>query len=89
MADCFANVSHHVIGSFDFNTDNVCFSAGDRIVSTYLVHQGFCATAESFAHSTGQSFEEELVSIKNRQRESSWGLLIPHDSPSLTGFVDL
>lgn len=38
-----------------------------RIVSTYLVHHGYCATAESFARSTGQAFEEELVSIKNRQ----------------------
>lgn len=41
-----------------------------RIVSTYLVHHGYCATAEAFAKSTGQSFTEELASIKNRQRES-------------------
>lgn len=40
-----------------------------RIVSTYLVHHGYCATAEAFAKSTGQSFTEELASIKNRQRE--------------------
>lgn len=39
-----------------------------KIVSTYLVHHGYCATAESFARSTGQAFEEELASIKNRQR---------------------
>ncbi|XP_002739300.1 ran-binding protein 9 [Saccoglossus kowalevskii] len=39
-----------------------------RIVSTYLVHHGYCATAESFARSTGQSFDEELASIKSRQR---------------------
>ena len=38
-----------------------------RIVSTYLVHHGYCATAEAFAKSTGQSFEEEVSSIKNRQ----------------------
>jgi len=34
------------------------------------VHHGYCATAEAFAKSTGQSFTEELASIKNRQRES-------------------
>uniref|UniRef100_A0A646QHE9 Ran-binding protein n=1 Tax=Hemiscolopendra marginata TaxID=943146 RepID=A0A646QHE9_9MYRI len=39
-----------------------------KIVSTYLVHHGYCATAEAFARSTGQAFEEELASIKNRQR---------------------
>ncbi|KAK2189475.1 hypothetical protein NP493_106g07006 [Ridgeia piscesae] len=39
-----------------------------KIVSTYLVHHGYCATAESFARNTDQGFEEELKSIKNRQR---------------------
>lgn len=38
-----------------------------RMVSTYLVHQGFCATAEAFISQTDQSFEEEIASIKNRQ----------------------
>lgn len=37
------------------------------MVSTYLVHHGYCATAEAFANSTGQVFEEDLNSIKNRQ----------------------
>lgn len=37
------------------------------MVSTYLVHQGFCATAEAFISQTDQSFEEEIASIKNRQ----------------------
>ncbi|XP_035679367.1 ran-binding protein 9-like isoform X1 [Branchiostoma floridae] len=39
-----------------------------RMVSTYLVHHGYCSTAEAFAKSTGQSFTEELTSMKNRQR---------------------
>lgn len=39
------------------------------MVSTYLVHHGYCATAEAFAQSTGQMFEEEITSIKNRQSE--------------------
>ncbi|XP_043463290.1 ran-binding protein 9 [Leptopilina heterotoma] len=39
-----------------------------KMVSTYLVHHGYCATAEAFASSTGQVFEEDLNSIKNRQK---------------------
>nr|CAD7259655.1 unnamed protein product [Timema shepardi] len=39
-----------------------------RMVSTYLVHHGYCATAESFAQVTGQVFDEDVISIKNRQR---------------------
>ncbi|KAL0279628.1 UNVERIFIED_CONTAM: hypothetical protein PYX00_001141 [Menopon gallinae] len=39
-----------------------------KMISTYLVHHGYCATAEAFAHSTEQVFHEELASIKNRQR---------------------
>eukprot|EP00794_Sanderia_malayensis_P018744 gene18744-20633_t len=39
-----------------------------RIVSAYLVHHGYCQTAEVFSKSAGQSFSEEIASIKNRQR---------------------
>ena len=38
-----------------------------RMVSSYLVHHGFSATAEIFAKITGQTFTEDLSSIKNRQ----------------------
>lgn len=38
------------------------------MVSTYLVHHGYCATAEAFSRSTDQTFHEDLTSIKNRQR---------------------
>lgn len=38
-----------------------------RMVSTYLVHHGYCSTAEAFARGTGQAFDEEITSIKNRQ----------------------
>lgn len=41
------------------------------MVSTYLVHHGYCATAEAFANSTGQVFEEDYNSIKNRQSKCS------------------
>ncbi|XP_022094479.1 ran-binding protein 9-like isoform X1 [Acanthaster planci] len=39
-----------------------------RMVSTYLVHHGYCSTAECFARCTGQTIAEELTSIKNRQK---------------------
>ncbi|XP_067003264.1 ran-binding protein 9 isoform X2 [Anabrus simplex] len=39
-----------------------------KMVSTYLVHHGYSTTAESFAHGTGQVFDEDITSIKNRQR---------------------
>uniref|UniRef100_A0A4W3K3L9 RAN binding protein 10 n=1 Tax=Callorhinchus milii TaxID=7868 RepID=A0A4W3K3L9_CALMI len=54
------------------------FPIGDRLgewqtmlqnmVSSYLVHHGYCATATAFARATGQSIQEEQSSIKNRQR---------------------
>lgn len=40
----------------------------NRLVSSYLVHHGYCATAEAFASGTGQQFHEEITSIKNRQK---------------------
>jgi len=41
-----------------------------RMVSSYLVHHGYCATAEAFARSTDQTVLEELASIKNRQSKA-------------------
>jgi hypothetical protein len=38
-----------------------------KLISTYLVHHGYSATAEAFAKSVGHVFEEELASIRNRQ----------------------
>ncbi|XP_071054407.1 ran-binding protein 9 isoform X2 [Onthophagus taurus] len=40
----------------------------NKMVSTYLVHHGYSNTAEAFAHITGQTFSEDIGSIKNRQR---------------------
>ena len=39
-----------------------------RMVCTYLVHHGYLDSAEAFASSTGQVFQEDYSSIKNRQR---------------------
>jgi len=38
-----------------------------RVVCSYLVHHGYCSTAEAFAKSTGQQFNEDVTSIRNRQ----------------------
>ncbi|KAF2895915.1 hypothetical protein ILUMI_10251 [Ignelater luminosus] len=40
----------------------------NKMVSTYLIHHGYCNTAEAFAHITNQPFNEDIGSIKNRQR---------------------
>ncbi|XP_037295065.1 ran-binding protein 9 isoform X2 [Manduca sexta] len=41
-----------------------------RMVSTYLVHHGYCSTAQAFSRATGQPIDEDIASIKNRQRVS-------------------
>lgn len=38
-----------------------------KLISTYLVHYGYSETAEAFAKSVGDVFNEELQSIRNRQ----------------------
>ncbi|KAH8394752.1 hypothetical protein KR222_004059, partial [Zaprionus bogoriensis] len=40
----------------------------NRLVSTYLVHHGYCKTAEAFNGYTQQPFDEDLDSIKTRQK---------------------
>ncbi|CAH0549996.1 unnamed protein product [Brassicogethes aeneus] len=40
----------------------------NRMVSTYLIHHGYCNTAEAFAQITDQPFQEDVLSIKNRQK---------------------
>ena len=39
-----------------------------RIVSTYLVHYGYCATAEQFNKNAESVYADELNSMHNRQR---------------------
>lgn len=40
----------------------------NKIVSTYLVHHGYCSAAEAFCKSTNQPVAENIESIRNRQR---------------------
>ncbi|XP_058456696.1 ran-binding protein 9 [Malaya genurostris] len=39
-----------------------------KMVSSYLVHHGYSSTADTFVRTTGQSLQEDMVSIKNRQK---------------------
>ncbi|TNN01051.1 hypothetical protein fugu_012297 [Takifugu bimaculatus] len=39
-----------------------------NMVSSYLVHHGYCATATAFARATETKIQEDQTSIKNRQR---------------------
>uniref|UniRef100_A0A672V894 RAN binding protein 10 n=1 Tax=Strigops habroptila TaxID=2489341 RepID=A0A672V894_STRHB len=39
-----------------------------NMVSSYLVHHGYCSTATAFARVTDTTIQEEQTSIKNRQR---------------------
>ncbi|XP_055531855.1 ran-binding protein 9 isoform X1 [Wyeomyia smithii] len=39
-----------------------------KMVSSYLVHHGYSSTADMFVRTTGQSLQEDMVSIKNRQK---------------------
>ncbi len=43
-----------------------------RLISSYLVHHGYCASSESFNLATGQEASESISSIKSRQRMSAW-----------------
>jgi len=40
------------------------------MVSSYLVHHGYCSTATAFARVTDTAIQEEQTSIKNRQSKS-------------------
>lgn len=43
---------------------------------SYLVHHGYCSTAEAFAKTCGQAVAEDLVSMQNRQSMSQQENLI-------------
>ncbi|XP_046842352.1 ran-binding protein 9-like isoform X2 [Xenia sp. Carnegie-2017] len=57
------------IETFSISDKHLCWqSTMQKLVSTYLIHHGYSATAEVFAKTTGQPILEDLLSIKNRQR---------------------
>jgi hypothetical protein len=39
-----------------------------KMVLMYLMHHGYVSAAEAFAQATNQPFEEEIASVKNRQK---------------------
>ena len=62
--------TRQTIEKFPFrkDTENNLPTILRKLISTYLVHHGYSSTAEAFAKSVGHVFEEELASIRNRQR---------------------
>lgn len=54
------------------------------MVSSYLVHHGYCATATAFARATETDIQEDQSSIKNRQSES-----VDQSHPGRVGLVYL
>ena len=48
------------------------------MVLDYLVHYGYCNTAQVFATATGQHVEEEVASIRNRQSKMMSLLIAEH-----------
>jgi len=40
----------------------------NKMVMSYLVHHGYCSTAEAFAKTCGQAVAEDLASMQNRQK---------------------
>ncbi|XP_055838656.1 ran-binding proteins 9/10 homolog isoform X2 [Episyrphus balteatus] len=65
-----------------------------KMVSSYLVHNGYSLTAEAFGRTTGQSFTEELGSIRNRQKilklimTGKMGQAIEHTVRSYPGLLE-
>lgn len=47
-----------------------CIFFCSSMVSSYLVHHGYCSTATAFARVTDTTIQEEQTSIKNRQSKS-------------------
>ncbi|CAB4014161.1 Ran-binding 9 [Paramuricea clavata] len=71
MAEEFKELQAQIDNTIEtFHDKHTCCrqAAMQRLVSTYLVHHGYSATAEVFAQTTGQPISEDLASIKNRQR---------------------
>ncbi|XP_055325349.1 ran-binding proteins 9/10 homolog isoform X1 [Sitodiplosis mosellana] len=66
----------------------------NKMVSSYLVHHGYSSTAESFAKATEQNLNEEMTSIKTRQKilklvmSGRMGLAIEHTLRSYPGLLE-
>ncbi|CAO1318165.1 unnamed protein product [Diamesa hyperborea] len=65
-----------------------------KMISSYLVHHGYSSTAETFAKITGQTFTEDITSIKTRQKilgfvaSGQIGLAIEKTSRSYPGLLE-
>lgn len=61
---CLNTILNHPMNNLPGDSEEVLQS----MVSTFLVHHGYCVTAQAFASNTHQVFDEEITSIKNRQK---------------------
>ncbi|KAL5290178.1 RANBP10 family protein [Megaselia abdita] len=65
-----------------------------KMVSSYLVHNGYSTTVEEFAKTTEQNYSEEISSIKNRQKilklvmSGRMGQAIEHTLRSYPGLLE-
>ncbi|XP_054737273.1 ran-binding protein 9 isoform X2 [Anastrepha obliqua] len=65
-----------------------------KMVSSYLLHNGYSQTAEAFARTTGQSLQEDMTSIRNRQKilklvmSGKMGQAIEHTMRSYPGLLE-
>ncbi|XP_039953804.1 ran-binding proteins 9/10 homolog isoform X3 [Bactrocera neohumeralis] len=65
-----------------------------KMVSSYLLHNGYSQTAEAFARTTGQTFQEDISSIRNRQKilklvlSGKMGHAIEHTLRSYPGLLE-
>ncbi|KAI9580604.1 hypothetical protein GQX74_011274 [Glossina fuscipes] len=65
-----------------------------KMVSSYLVHNGYSRTAEAFFRTTGQTIREDMASIRNRQKilklimSGKMGQAIDHTLHSYPGLLE-
>uniref|UniRef100_A0A1A9X3G9 Ran-binding proteins 9/10 homolog n=1 Tax=Glossina brevipalpis TaxID=37001 RepID=A0A1A9X3G9_9MUSC len=65
-----------------------------KMVSSYLVHNGYSRTAEAFSRTTGQTIREDMASIRNRQKilklimSGKMGQAIDHTLHSYPGLLE-
>lgn len=64
-------MSNSIFFLFFFFKSKIKFVFFFRMVASYLVHQGYSSTAETFTKTTGQELKEDLSSIKHRQSKFS------------------
>lgn len=76
----FINVTL-LCGAFKSFIYSYSFNVFFSMVSSYLVHHGYCATAMAFARATETMIQEDQASIKNRQSKNPHANRNTHPEP--------